>query len=197
VPWIAGIVPYNAVVERIERLGLSAVLNEVGHILTDFNLTVAEQRDTNGGAEVRTRIDARFRAAGWTKEERGTGDIDWIKRVVVDGTTLAVGVEVQVSGRGGGSHLSDLTHLATAITQEGRIDVAVMVVPTDRLAVYLTDRVEGISKVQQYVKAIKATDLPILVVAIEHDGPGPALPKQRKRSSGAAEPAHDSDAPGA
>jgi len=42
------------------------------------------------------------------------------------------------------NHLSDVTHLSAAIAQEGRIDIAVVVVPTDRLTIYLTDRVEGI-----------------------------------------------------
>ena len=186
-PWIAAIVPHDAVWQKAERLGLGGVFDEIGRILTGFDLPVLEVRNANSGKVVREMIDERFDLAGdWAQEERGQGDIDWIKRLTVNGSTLAVGVELQVSGRGGGSHLTDIIHLRAGLAEaeDGRIDIAVMVVPTDRLAYYLTDRVEGVTQVRKYLKQMKADeDLPLLVVAIEHDGPGLALPKQRKRSS--------------
>jgi hypothetical protein len=190
VPWITALVPHNAVLEKIERLGLSSVLDEVGRILTGFDLDLLEQRNMNGGAAVRRMLDARFEAGAWIREERGTGDIDWIKRITLNGTTVAVGLELQVSGRGGGSHLSDIVHLRAGLSEaeDGRIDVGILVVPTDRLAVFLTDRVEGITQVRRYLKQMRADDLPLLVVAIEHDGPGAALPKQPKKPAGVRYP---------
>ena len=187
-PWITAVVPYNAVLEKVERLALFRILDEVGQILTGFSLTVLEERNKNGGKAVREMLDICFLERGWIPEEEGMGDIDWIKRIAIDGVTIAVGVELQVSGRGGGSHLSDIIHLRAGLTEagDGRIDIGLLVVPTDRLAVYLTDRVEGITKVKGYLKSMKAEDLPLLVLALEHDGPGPALPKQQKRSG--AEP---------
>ena len=53
-----------------------------------------------------------------------------------------------------------------------------------RLAVFLTDRVEGITQVRRYLTQMRADDLPLLVIAIEHDGPGSALPKQPKKPAG-------------
>jgi hypothetical protein len=185
-PKITTLVAYNAVQERIDRLGLAPLIEEVKNIVGGFELRVLEQRDANGGREVRKLIDVRFRQAGWLQEERGRGDIDWIKRETVNGTTVAVGVELQVSGRGGGSHLSDISHLRAGLAeaQDGRIDIGILIVPTDRLAVYLTDRVEGLTQVQRYVRQMSAENLPLLLIAIEHDGPGAALPKQPKKAPG-------------
>lgn len=185
-PWITAVVPYNAVLERVGRLGLHDVLDELGRILTGFDLFVSEKKNMNSGAIVRRRLDDRFRAAGWISEERGTGDIDWIRRVTINGTTVAVGLELQVSGRGGGSHLSDIVHLRAGLSEaeDGRIDVGVLVVPSDRLAYFLTDRVEGISQVQRYLRQMQAENLPLLVVAVHHDGPGDVIPKLPKRPAG-------------
>jgi Trk K+ transport system NAD-binding subunit len=59
-------------------------------------------------------------------------------------------------------------------------------VPSDRLATFLTDRVEGIAQVRKYLRAMGAEDLPILVIAIEHDEQGLALMKQPKSPTGMA-----------
>jgi hypothetical protein len=186
VPVITAVVCYNAVMEKVDRLGLWTVLDEIGRILTNFDLRVLERRNSNGGAVVRKLLDGRFRAAGWISEERGTGDIDWIRRVQANGSTVAIGLELQVSGRGGGAHLSDIIHLRAGLAEagDGRIDIGVLVVPTDLFAFYLTDRVEGIGQVRKYIRSLNAEDLPLLLIAIEHDGPGDALPKQTKRTSG-------------
>jgi hypothetical protein len=61
------------------------------------------------------------------------------------------------------------------------IDVGVLVVPSDRLGVFLTDRGPRMADAKKHVRAARADDLPILLVAIEHDGAGPALAKQAKR----------------
>lgn len=170
--------PYNGVRERIERLGLAPLLDELRGILQGFTLRVKEARDANGGAAVRRLIDARFeRATGWTKKQ--TGDVDWTKCVTVNGTRVCVGVEIQFSARSD-LVVIDLIHLRKAVT-DGKIDVAVLVVPSDRLGVFLTDRGPKIADAKRHVREARADDLPILLIALEHDGPGPALAKQPKR----------------
>src|SRR6266568_3047475 len=78
---------YNGAEERIERLGLGPLLQEVTEIVTGFELLVEERRDANGGAAVREIIDQRFeQAAGWTKSQ--SGDVDWTKCQTVNGTRI-------------------------------------------------------------------------------------------------------------
>ena len=51
--------PYNGANERITRLGLTPILEELRTILTGFSLRVEEKRDANGGAAVRRLMAAR------------------------------------------------------------------------------------------------------------------------------------------
>ncbi|MBI2160365.1 MAG: hypothetical protein HYU25_08330 [Candidatus Rokubacteria bacterium] len=74
----------------------------------------------------------------------------------------------------------DLIHLRRAVT-DGKIDVAVLVVPSDRLGVFLTDRGPKMADAKRHVREARADDLPLLLIALEHDGAGPALAKQPKR----------------
>jgi hypothetical protein len=169
--------PYDGVRERIGRLGLEPLLLELRQILEGFELRVQEERDANGGAAVRKLIDERFeRATGWTKKQ--TGDVDWTKCLTVNGTRVCVGVEIQFSARSD-LVVIDVIHLRKAVT-DGKIDVAVLVVPSDRLGVFLTDRGPKIADAKRHVREARADDLPLLLVALEHDGPGPALAKQQK-----------------
>ena len=97
-PQIVEEIYYNGAKERIERLGLGPLIDEIRSAVTDFPLLVKEQVDANGGAAVRKLIDKQFDSlGGWTK--RVSGDIDWIKCKIVNGTRVCVGVEVQVSAR--------------------------------------------------------------------------------------------------
>lgn len=179
--------PYDGARERAERLGLGALLVEAREILTGFSLLVKEQKDANGGAAVRKLIDARFAAAvaPWTKKQ--TGAVDWTKCHVVDGTRVCVGIEVQFSGRSD-LVVVDLIHLRSAIVR-GDIDLGVLVVPSDRLGRFLTDRGPKMADARRHAREARVEDLPLLIWALEHDGPGPALAKQAKRSSGGAYPA--------
>jgi hypothetical protein len=170
---------YGGAKERIGRLGLGDLLDEIRRIVSDFPLLVLEERDKNGGAEVRARLDARFEEAkGWIKKQ--TGDVDWTISKVVNGTRLSIGVEIQVSARSD-LIVIDLIHLRKAIT-EGLIDIGVLVVPSDRLGGFLTDRAPRMSDAKRHVKEARVEDLPLVLLALEHDGPGPALPKRSKRS---------------
>jgi len=92
-------------------------------------------------------------------------------------------VEIQVSGRSDLISV-DLIHLRKELLQ-GKIDLAVLVVPSDRLGNFLTDRVAKLSDAKRHIEMARAEDMPFILMAIEHDGPGPCLPKQPKKSSGA------------
>ncbi len=171
---------YNGAKERIKRLGLDPLLSEIRSIITDFSLLVKESRDANGGAAVRKLMDAQFqKSKGWSKNQ--TGDVDWTKCQVVNGTKVCIGVEIQFSARSD-LLVIDLIHLRKAIVK-GQIDVGILVVPSNKLGVFLTDRGPKMADAKRHVVEAKAEDLPLILIAIEHDGPGPPLAKQFKRTS--------------
>jgi hypothetical protein len=81
--------------------------------------------------------DSRFEEIGG-----GAGEIDWLKCQTVNGTKVCLGVEIQFSARS--DLIIDVAHPRRAIAG-GKIDVGVIVAPTDRLAIFLTDRGTSIS----------------------------------------------------
>ncbi len=177
-PKIVEEVYYDGARERIERLGLTALLDEIRSALEGFRLLIKEQKDSNGGAAVRKLIDEQFdRIGGWTKKI--SGDMDWIKCKAVNGTRVCIGVEVQVSARSD-LLVMDMIHLNAAF-REGRIDVGLVIVPSDKLSKYLTDRAPCMSDAKKHAKAARLEDSSLILFAIEHDGTGPALAKQPKK----------------
>jgi len=184
-PRIAEQKSFDGAVERIRRLGLGPLWQELQDVLTGFDLRLEERRDANGAAEIRSRIDSRFeQAGGWQKIQ--SGDIDWTKCHTVNGTRVCLGVEIQFSGRSD-LLIVDVVHLRDGLTH-GYIDVGVVVVPSDRLAVFLTDRVARYSDAVKAVERARAEDLPLVILSLEHDGPGSALPKRRTRQGRSAAP---------
>lgn len=164
--------------ERVRRLGLEPLWQELEAILTGFELLLEERRDANGAAEIRSQIDSRFRSAGgWQNKQ--SGDVDWTKCHSVNGTQVCLGVEIQFSGRSD-LLIVDVAHLRDGLTA-GQIDVGIIVVPSDRLAVFLTDRVAHFSAAVKAVERARAQDLPLAVLGLEHDGPGDPLAKRRTR----------------
>ncbi|MBI5746544.1 MAG: hypothetical protein HZA13_06055, partial [Nitrospirae bacterium] len=138
-----------------------------------------EEKDSNGGAAVRKMIDGQFeKVGGWSKQV--AGGVDWIKCHVVNGTRVCLGIEVQFSARSD-LLIIDIVHLREALTQ-GKIDVGIVIVPSDRLSYFLTDRGPSISDAKRHVHEARAEDFPLLLIALEHDGPGPSLAKQKKRT---------------
>jgi hypothetical protein len=136
-PRIVEEVYYNGARERIERLGLAPLVNEIKDLISGFELLVKESVDSNGGAAVRKMLDARFDAVGgWTKKT--AGDIDWTKCHHANGTSVCVGVEIQVSARSD-LLVVDMIHL-TAAFRDGRLDIGLVIVPSDKLSRFLTDR---------------------------------------------------------
>lgn len=169
---------FNGAKSKIERLGLGPLLQEVRDILAGIRLLVKEEKDSNGGAAVRKLIDRGFESQPeWTKTV--TGGIDWQKCKQINGTRVCLGVEVQVSGR---SDLIavDLIHLKNAIVG-GEMDIGMVIVPSDRLARFLTDRGPNRSETQRHLQLANAEQIPLIVLEVEHDGPGEALAKQPKR----------------
>ena len=172
-------VAYDGVLEKIARLGLLPLLDEVRRVIGDFELLVEESRDSNGGAALREILDNRFtEARGWTKKQ--TGGVDWTKCHQVNGTTVCIGVEVQVSARSD-MLVMDIQHLRESMTA-GAIDVGILVIPSDDLAGFLTDRAPSMADAKRHVRVARADDSPLLLIGIRHDGAGPALPKRKKRS---------------
>jgi hypothetical protein len=177
-PQIVQAKAYNGAMKRIDRLGLTALYAELEEILTGFDLLVKEGKDSNGGAAVRDLIDIRFALAhGWIKTQ--TGGIDWIKSVELVDASPCLGVEIQVSSRSD-LLIVDVCHLRERI-ELGELDVGVLVVPSDALALFLTDRGPSYSDALVAVSRARAEDLPLIVLSIEHDGPGPSLQKRRTR----------------
>jgi restriction endonuclease BglII len=177
-PKIAQRTFFNGTEEKLTRLGLRGIWDQLESVLTAFQLQVLEQKDSNGGAAVRELLDARFRnVGGWDNKQ--SGGVDWIKCHIANGTKVCVGVEVQFSARSD-LLIVDVQHLRDDITT-GKIDVGVIVVPSDRLAYFLTDRVARYTDAVKAVERARAADLPLAVIALEHDGPGTALLKRQTR----------------
>lgn len=182
-PKITEEVPFGGAGERIARLGLTPLYDEVKAIVEGFPLLVREKKNANGGKAVRVMLDARFearQATGWLK--RQTGAVDWTKCHAVNGTKVCLGVEVQVSARSD-LIIIDLIHLRLALTSGG-IDVGVLVVPNDKLGPFLGDRGPRLADARRMIREARVEDLPLIVLGIEHDGPGPALPKQPRKGTG-------------
>ncbi len=108
--------------------------------------------------------------------------MDWVKRQAINGRPryICIGVELQVSGRSDLISV-DLIHLRTQLLQ-GAIDLALLIVPSDKLGLFLTDRVAKWSEAMRHIPMGRCEDMPFILIAIEHDGPGPRLAKMKYTS---------------
>lgn len=159
---------------KISRLGLGSLVDEVCQLIQSVDLRVLEVAQKNGAATIRNMIDERFREHNWTQAR--SGSLDWKKCKVINGTKVCIGVEVQVSGR---SELiyRDIAHFRNALLEE--IDLGIEIMPDDVLGPYLTDRVLSFSYAKQIVEETRSTDIPLVLLAFQHDGPSTvALPKK-------------------
>jgi hypothetical protein len=94
-PIISQRIDYNGFKTKAKRLALEPLIDEAEGTLSDFHLSVLEEKRANGTRGIRQAIDSAFtKIDGWIKI--ASGGIDWTKRGPTGST---VGVEVQVSGR--------------------------------------------------------------------------------------------------
>ncbi|MGB7622173.1 MAG: hypothetical protein WBN92_07460 [Terriglobia bacterium] len=170
---------YDGAREKMDRLGLAPLLDEIRSALQSFSLLVLEQKNKNSGGVLRQMIDMAFVSArGW--ENTVSGGIDWVKCKTVNGTKVCIGVEVQVSAR---SDLitRDVVHLQKQF-REGAIDLGIIILPSDDLSYFLTDRAPAASDGKRIIHEMRADDLPLVILAIQHDGPAKkALPKMKTK----------------
>jgi hypothetical protein len=168
---------YNGSERRIARLGI-VMFEERISLLEELPLFISEEKDSNSGAAVRRMIDDRFAASqGWTKTV--SGGIDWKKCITTNASTICLGVEIQVSARSD-LVVIDVMHLRDAL-ESGLIDVGVIVVPSDKMAYFMTDRAPTFRETLIAIETrLKTTHSALVVLAIEHDGPGAALAKRIK-----------------
>jgi hypothetical protein len=180
-PQIVEEVYYVGTKERIARLGLNPLVNEIRSALTGFQLLVKEQVHANSRASVRMLLGEQFdRLDGWTKTaSRG---IDWTGCKTVDGTRVCIGVQARTSARSS-LLVMDMIHLYSAF-RDGRIDVGLVIVPSDKLSRFLTDRGPCMSDAKKHANAARLEDSSLVLFGIEHDGTGPPLAKQSKKASG-------------
>jgi hypothetical protein len=177
----------GGVVTRIDRLGLRPLVEDLERIVTGFDLRVLEERDQNSGGLVRELLDARFEAEnrrlGLSASDplrwkcKRTGGIDWAKLLPMASATVAIGVEIQFSGRSD-LMIVDVAHLREGVA-EGNIDVGFLIVPSINLSKFLPDRVGSFADANLALRRARALDEPIILWGLEHDGPGPALAKKR------------------
>jgi len=164
----------------MRRLGLQPLLAEVKSLVESTTVLVQERKregstSFNGAAAIRELLDSTFSKTR-TWESKKSGDVDWSKCKVVNGTRVCVGVEIQVSAR---SELlyKDVLHLKTRIVS-GDIDVGIIVVPSDHLQSFLPDRTPSVSYAKKVIAEQDADRLPIVLIEMEHDGAGPPLGKR-------------------
>lgn len=157
---------------------MSDLFLELHEVILRTSIVLEERVQANGAGGIREALDASF-AQGQDWIGIKAGGIDWVKRVRFNQTFLArLGVEIQVSARSD-LLIRDVVHLRNSL-QQAEIDVGVIVVPDDRMQKFLTDRTPSFSDAIRYIEVEfkEATTFPIVVIAIEHDGPGPAIPKK-------------------
>jgi hypothetical protein len=176
---ISTILFYDGAKDKVCRLGLSDLFLELQQIIFEATILIEEKQQANGAAVVREVLDAGFaRRPDWVKTQ--SGGVDWVKRIRYNSTFIArLGVEIQVSSRSD-LLIRDIVHLRNKL-QEGYIDVGVIVVPSDHFQFYLVDRTPSLKDARRYIEDEfkEAMTFPIVIIAVEYDGIGPALPKKK------------------
>ena len=168
-PIITDRLDYNGFTEKVPRLGLAVLVAEIEKVVEWFPLLVKEEKHANGTKGLRELFDARFAAlGGWKKLT--VGGIDWTKE---NEKGSKIGVEVQVSGRSDMLAV-DVLHLRKELVG-GRVDAGIIVVPNDILSRFLTDRTPNLRTAIRHIEE----DMAVRIIAFQHDGTGPALPKMK------------------
>ena len=173
---------YDGSCEKISRLGMSDMLFELLNMLMDTKIFLEEKKDANSGMVIRRKIDGMLEGAeDWVK--MATGDLDWVKsKKTTLTTTIKMGVEIQISARSD-LVIRDLVHMRENM-KLGRVEVVVLVVPSDRMSKFLPDRSPSLSGTLRYIEKEfdEIQQFPLVLISVEHDGVGKPLPKQKRRS---------------
>jgi hypothetical protein len=190
---INSVLPYGGAEGKIERLGLQPLVDEVERLVTSCRVLVSEKkglggRSLNGAAAIRELIDGAFRRTNTWDRQRSPG-IDWVKCKVLEDTCVCTGVKIHISAWCE-SLYKDVLNLSNRING-GDIDLGIIIVPSNRLHSFLPDRTPSKSYAEKVIKEQDADRLPILLIEMEHDGPGPALPKKITNTSRRGKPAGD------
>jgi hypothetical protein len=157
--------------ERLNRLGLKNVWKELENILTNFQLCLDKRDDTDSEIVLRKLFDARFRSTSGWKGKR-FGGVNWTRCHKIGEVRVCLGAQIQLSVSAESDLLLvDLQYLRDEIAG-GKIDVGAIVVPSDKLACFLTDGVVRYSDAVRVIERTQASYLPLAVLALEHDGLG-------------------------
>ncbi|MGI9086337.1 MAG: hypothetical protein ACR2HH_01130 [Chthoniobacterales bacterium] len=164
--------------DKIARLGLTDLFLQVQEIVFATHVTLQEFVRANGAAPIREKIHASFSSnKDWARI--AAGGFHRGKHMRSNPPFAAIlDVKVQVSARSD-LLIRDVVHLRNSL-QKAEIDVGVIVVPDDRMQKFLPDRTPSFSDAIRYIEVEfkEATTFPIVVMAIEHDSPGKAMPKK-------------------
>lgn len=182
-PRIAELKTFDGTEEKLARLGLRQLWEEFTDILTRFRLELEERPHANRARLLQEKLGRRFALApGWHR--RQSGHLYWSKSLTVNGTRACLGAKIRIAERADLSRddlmIVEVINLTEQIAS-GAIDVGALGVPSDNLSTYLDGRVPRFVDAIRAVERSRATDLPLIILALEHDGPGPALPKKRTR----------------
>ncbi len=172
---------YDGLERRIQRLHLSPVVEEVRQLLRNMHVVLSERPSSNSGATLRKLISWEFKeAVGWLKKT-GRG-ADWWKFVKVGDARVCLASTIRVSGR---SELivADLRRLCRLV-RGGEIDAGMVIVPSDRLASFLKGGRPSLGGTLTAIEYSDSQGIPLLVMAVEHDGAGPPLGVTNAKSRG-------------
>ncbi len=143
----------------------------------------------NGVKPIRDCFIADLKSRGWTIEGRAKnalnqalGDFD----AVLAGTEKPVVVEWE-TGNISSSHRS--MNKLTMLVADGAISAGVLVVPSRKLYVYLTDRIGNIKELEPYFRLWKSVPCQagvVEIVVIEHDTESFDVPRIPKGTDGRA-----------
>jgi hypothetical protein len=97
------ITAYDRAELRCAVWGLEPIVEEVKDLVKSTSILLEERKregstSFNGAAAIRQFLDDAFQKSG-TWESKQSGDVDWSKCKVVNGTRVCIGVEIQVSAR--------------------------------------------------------------------------------------------------
>ena len=165
---------------------------EAGIRLVDWPLgtgrfVICPTKQANGVRPIKAACMAHLRAQGWDLErrqkignERVPGPIDAIKELS-SGRLFAVEWE---TGNISSSHRA-LNKMALGM-RNGVIAAAVLILPTRAFYKFLTDRVGNYEELAPYFSVWEHPDVNglLLVIAIEHDGEDPNIPRIPKGTEG-------------